>query len=85
MITEVKLPQWSMSMTEGTLVEWKKEVGDKVEAGEDLCEVEAAKMTSTVESPVDGVLLKTCYEEDDAIPVMSVICYVGDEGDEIPE
>jgi pyruvate/2-oxoglutarate dehydrogenase complex dihydrolipoamide acyltransferase (E2) component len=57
-IVDVKLPQWGMGMSEGTILEWIKQVGETVTEGEPLVEVETAKTTEVVESPATGVLVE---------------------------
>lgn len=52
----MRLPQWGMGMTEGTVVEWLKEVGDQVREGEPIAHVEAAKVETELEAPETGVL-----------------------------
>ena len=54
----MRLPQWGMGMIEGTIVEWKRNVGDQVTRGEPLAEVEAAKVTTDLECPDTGVLIE---------------------------
>lgn len=83
MAVEVKLPQFSMSMTEGTIEEWKKSVGDDVEKGEALCSVGASKMETDLESPVSGKLLKICVEEGDTVSALTVVCIIGEEGETV--
>lgn len=56
MAIRVKLPEISMGVTEATIVSWLKNVGDRVEAGEPIVEVETAKSTLEVESPASGTL-----------------------------
>ena len=53
---EIQMPKLSDTMTEGTLVAWKKKKGDKVSAGEVLAEIETDKATMEWESPEDGTL-----------------------------
>src|SRR6266446_2056540 len=53
---EVQMPKLSDTMTEGTLVSWKKKKGDKVSAGEVIAEIETDKATMEWESPEDGTL-----------------------------
>jgi pyruvate/2-oxoglutarate dehydrogenase complex dihydrolipoamide acyltransferase (E2) component len=53
---DVRLPQYAMTMHEATLVRWLKEVGDRVEEGEPIAEVETDKMTVELEAPQSGVL-----------------------------
>jgi len=67
-----------MTLAEGTILEWKKDVGEFVGLGEELCEVETEKVTEYVESPVEGTLLKLLIEEGETIPVLTVICLIGD-------
>ena len=76
MSVEVRLPQWGMGMTEGTVVKWLKEVGDQVEAGEPIVEIEAAKATSEVNAPVAGTLTERLYEEDDTVEVQAVLAII---------
>ena len=76
MAFEVKLPQWGMTLTEGTLVKWFNQPGDPVEKGMNLCEVEEAKVTDVVESPVSGTLTEICVEEGDTVPVLTTICII---------
>jgi pyruvate/2-oxoglutarate dehydrogenase complex dihydrolipoamide acyltransferase (E2) component len=56
MLTELKLPESGMGITEGTIIKWNKEAGEKVSAGELLVEVETAKAVTEVRSPIDGIL-----------------------------
>ena len=83
MAIEIKLPQWGMTLSEGTILEWKKDVGDRVQEGDELCEVEAAKVTECVCSHADGILLKKLAEEGETIPVLTVICLIGEPGEAV--
>ena len=62
MAIRVKLPDISMGITEATIISWLKKVGDTVQAGEPLVEVETAKSTLEVESPVTGRLAEIKVE-----------------------
>ena len=79
MSTEVRLPQWGMGMTEGEIVTWLKQVGDHVEVGEALVEVEAAKVEQELESPVAGTLVKQVAAVGDIVPIREVVALI-DEG-----
>ena len=85
MITEMYMPKNGMDMTEGTIVRWLKEVGDRVEADEPIMEIETDKITMEAESPGSGVLLKKLYEAGDTVPVLTVLGYIGEPGDPIPD
>ena len=76
MAVEVKMPQWGMTLTEGTVMKWLKQPGDSVQKGEALCEVEEAKVTDVVESPADGTLTEICTAEGDTVAVLTTICII---------
>lgn len=75
-MAEVKMPQWGMNMTEGYVVEWLKKEGDRVEAGEPLVEIEAAKANDTVEAPVAGTLARILVSADETVPVQTVLAVI---------
>ena len=77
--TEVLLPQWGMGMTEGTVVRWLYGIGDRVEEGDDLVEVEAAKATAYVPAPVTGRLLEIRVEPERTVPVYDVLAIMEEE------
>src|SRR5207249_12185834 len=60
---EIQMPKLSDTMTEGTLVTWKKKKGDKVWTGEVLAEIETDKTTMEWESPEDGTLTEIYVQE----------------------
>ena len=66
---KVLLPQFGMGMQEAEVVRWLKAVGDPVEAGEALVEVEAAKTTVEVPSPGTGVLTDIMVQEGETVEV----------------
>ncbi|MBD59519.1 MAG: biotin attachment protein [Citromicrobium sp.] len=76
MAVGVKLPEISMGVTEATIVNWLKAVGDRVEAGEPLVEVETAKSTVEVESPASGTLIEIVAAIDEEIEVGTVIAKI---------
>ncbi|MDN6258496.1 MAG: 2-oxoglutarate dehydrogenase, E2 component, dihydrolipoamide succinyltransferase [Corynebacterium sp.] len=76
--TDVTMPELGESVTEGTITQWLKKVGDEVEVDEPLLEVSTDKVDTEVPSPVAGTLLEILAEEDDTIDVGGVIARVGD-------
>ena len=76
MKVEVLLPQWGMGMSEGTIVEWKKKVGDHVKEGDFIAEVEAEKATQELEAPATGVLTEIVVEIGKETPVRTVLAYI---------
>ena len=75
-IIDVKLPQFGMGMTEGTIVAWHKAEGDHVTQGEPLADVEAAKATSEIVAPASGTLVQILTPLDETVPVHSVIARI---------
>jgi pyruvate/2-oxoglutarate dehydrogenase complex dihydrolipoamide acyltransferase (E2) component len=66
---KVLLPQFGMGMQDAEIIRWLKAVGDQVEAGEPLVEVEAAKATVEVPSPGSGTLAEILAEVGDTVAV----------------
>src|SRR5713101_8310805 len=81
---EIQMPKLSDTMTEGTLVSWKKKKGDKVSAGEVLAEIETDKATMEWESPEDGTLSEIYVEEGGKVNIGDKIAFIGGEGEEVP-
>jgi pyruvate dehydrogenase E2 component (dihydrolipoamide acetyltransferase) len=75
---EIAMPKLSDTMTEGTLVSWKKKKGDKVSAGEVLAEIETDKATMEWESPEDGTLTEIYVEEGGKVNVGDKIAFIGE-------
>jgi pyruvate/2-oxoglutarate dehydrogenase complex dihydrolipoamide acyltransferase (E2) component len=71
---EVRLPQWGMGMTEGTVLAWLKQVGDTVAEGEEIAEIDTAKATGMLESPAAGTIVEIVAQVDDEVPVGDVLC-----------
>src|SRR5262244_876553 len=82
---EIQMPKLSDTMTEGTLVAWKKKKGDQVSAGEVLAEIETDKATMEWESPEDGTLSEIYVQEGGKVSVGDKIAFIGGEGEEAPK
>src|SRR5215212_9010059 len=82
---EIQMPKLSDTMTEGTLVAWKKKKGDKVTAGEVIAEIETDKATMEWESPEDGTLTEIYVEEGGKVDVGVKIAFIGGEGETAPK
>jgi pyruvate dehydrogenase E2 component (dihydrolipoamide acetyltransferase) len=78
---EIQMPKLSDTMTEGTLVAWKKKKGDKVSAGDVIAEIETDKATMEWESPEDGTLTEIYVEEGGKVNVGTKIAFIGGEGE----
>ena len=77
------MPKLSDTMTEGTLVSWKKKIGDEVTAGEVLAEIETDKATMEWEATDDGVLKEIYVPEGGKVNVGERIAFIGGEGEEV--
>src|SRR5256886_2618711 len=82
---EIQMPKLSDTMTEGTLVAWKKKKGDKVSTGDVIAEIETDKATMEWESPEDGTLTEIYVEEGGKVNVGDKIAFIGGEGEEAPK
>lgn len=79
---EITMPKLSDTMTEGAVVAWRKSVGDRVERGEIIAEVETDKATMELEAFASGVLLEIRVETGETVPVGTVIGLIGKEGEQ---
>src|SRR5687768_6358876 len=79
MATDVQVPALGESITEGTLAQWLKKVGDPVAADEPIASLETDKVTVEVPSPVAGVLAEQVADEGETVAVGAVIARI-DEG-----
>ena len=82
MAYSVEMPELGESVTEGTVTQWLKRVGDEVAVDEPLLEVSTDKVDTEIPSPAAGVLLKILVEEDETVDVGAVIAEIGEEGEE---
>jgi len=82
---EIQMPKLSDTMTEGTLVAWKKKKGDQVSAGDVIAEIETDKATMEWESPEEGTLTEIYVEEGGKVEVGQRIAFIGEEGEAAPK
>jgi len=88
MATTITMPQLGETVTEGTVAQWLKKVGDPVEKYEAFLEVSTDKVNAEVPSPVTGVIKEVLVKEGDTVPVgtaIAVIDEVGTAGASAPE
>lgn len=76
------MPKMGESIMEGTIIEWKKKVGDKVELDETVLEIATDKVDSEVPAPIEGVIVEIKAEEGDTIEVGEVIAVIDTEAEE---
>ena len=72
------MPQLGLTMTEGTVSKWFKQVGERVEAGEVLAEISTDKITNQIEAPVAGSVLAVLVPEGAVAKVQAVLAVLGE-------
>ena len=81
MIVDVIMPKLGESITEGTIIEWKKQIGDDILQDETILEISTDKVDSEVPSPSAGKLIEILYNPNDVVAVGEVIARIGTEGE----
>jgi pyruvate dehydrogenase E2 component (dihydrolipoyllysine-residue acetyltransferase) len=77
---DVVMPQMGVSVSEGTVTKWMKNVGDAVESDETLLEISTDKVDTEVPSPSSGVIQEILVQEGQTVAVGTVIARIGSEG-----
>jgi len=83
--TEIRLPQLGQTMEEGTIVDYKVNVGDEVKKGDPIFEVETDKATLEVESPADGFVKHILADLGQTLLVGDAVLILGDKDEEVPQ
>ena len=83
MAETINMPKLGFDMAEGTLVRWVKQVGENINKGDVLAEIETDKATVEVESPAGGVVLQLIVNQGDVVPVNAPIAVVGVAGEKV--
>ena len=84
---EINLPQWGMAMNDGTVVKWLKNVGDQINKGDELVEIESTKVNASIEAPDGGILGRIDVDEGNLVPVgtvLGLILFDGEKSDDFP-
>lgn len=81
MATEVRLPHLGESIDSALIVEWHKQVGDRVKRGDELADLETDKATLPLEAPKNGVLLAIVAAEGDTVTIGDLLSVIGREGE----
>ena len=85
MVRPITMPKLGQTEEVGTLVRWRKRVGDTVAKGDILFEIETDKAVLEAESFFEGTLLKIVVQEGTTVPINTTVGFVGDPGEAIPE
>jgi pyruvate/2-oxoglutarate dehydrogenase complex dihydrolipoamide acyltransferase (E2) component len=73
---EVRLPQYGMGMTEGTILEWLRAPGEAVSEDDPIATVEAAKIETELEAPYSGTLVEIVVEGGETVDVGTVVAWM---------
>lgn len=84
MSVNIEMPKLSDTMTEGTLIKWHKQVGDSVEIGDILAEIETDKATMEMEAFDDGTLTEILIQEGEKAPIGGVLAILNGDSGAIP-
>ena len=79
MIVDVLMPKMGESITEGTIVEWKKNVGEMIGKDETLLEISTDKVDSEIPCPSAGKVLALLFNQNDTVEVNTIIAKIGTE------
>src|SRR4051812_43090688 len=82
---EITMPQMGESVTEGTILEWRKQVGDPVEQDEALVDVSTDKVDTEGPSPAAGTLTRILVQADETVPVGAVLAEIEVNGAGAPD
>jgi len=83
MATNIYMPKLGLTMTEGFVSKWLKSIGDHVDAGDKIAEIETDKITNVIEAPVDGILLEIFVDEGSTVEVAGLMAVIGESGEKI--
>ena len=81
MAKEITMPKLSDTMTEGLFAGWRKNIGERIERGDIVAEVETDKAVMELEAFASGVLLKTMAKNGELVPVGTVLGLIGEPGE----
>ena len=83
MAKNIVMPKLGLTMTEGTVSAWHKNIGEAVTEGEPLFDVETDKLTNTIEASASGTLLAIHVPAGEAVPCLTVVAVIGQPGEAV--
>ena len=85
MAIELRMPKIGLTMTEGKVIEWRKAVGERVEAGEVVYVFETEKTSFDVEAPKPGFLARIVAGIDETVPVGAIVGLLAEREEELAQ
>src|SRR6476646_10636952 len=85
-VVDVVMPQMGVSVSEGTITRWLKQVGDHIEADEIIVEISTDKVDTEIPSPASGIVREILADEGETVPVNTRIAVIssGDDASAAP-
>ncbi len=83
-VVDVTMPQMGVSVAEGTVVAWRVEPGDRIEAEQTICEISTDKIDTEVPAPVSGVVTEIIVPVETTVAVGEVLARIALDGSEAP-
>lgn len=83
MATRIDMPQLGLTMEKGTILQWLRAEGDKLEKGQPVVLIQTEKVEYEVETPVAGMLLKVVAKEGEELPVGGLMGILGQPGEDV--
>ncbi len=80
-LVDVTMPQMGVSVAEGTVVAWRAQVGDRIEADQTICEISSDKIDTEVPSPASGVVAEIVVPVESTVDVGTVLARIATSGD----
>jgi pyruvate/2-oxoglutarate dehydrogenase complex dihydrolipoamide acyltransferase (E2) component len=85
-VTSVRVPKTGgIPTTKVIVIKWLKQVGDAIQSGEPIVELQTDKVNYELDAPAGGVLLAIVAQEDSEVPVGDLLGHIGQPGDVIPQ
>jgi 2-oxoglutarate dehydrogenase E2 component (dihydrolipoamide succinyltransferase) len=81
--TDVVMPQMGVSVSEGTITKWLKQVGEPIQADESLLEISTDKVDTEIPSPASGVVAEILVQEGETVEVGAKLAVIAPEGAEV--
>lgn len=85
MVTYLKLPKLTWTMEEGSIGEWLKREGERVQKGEPICIIETEKTTDEIYAPDSGILRKIVFPAGNTVPVNQIIALIAEPDEQLPD
>jgi len=77
-IEAIVMPKWGLAMQEGMLAAWSVKEGQRIDKGQEICDIETSKIANVLESPIDGTVRRLVTQEGETVPVGFLLAVCAD-------